>query len=237
MKIKYSLVIPCYNEAKTLPFLIERLVHSFTAKDEIEIILVNNGSTDNSESILQEAAAQYDFLETVHVVKNQGYGYGILQGLNAAKGDFLGWTHADMQADPSDVKIGFKFFEADKNPEALFVKGLRFGRPFSDVIFTMGMSIFDSILFFLPLWDINAQPTLFSRKFYEEWQNPPHDFALDLYAYASAVHKKMTIRKFSVHFGKRLHGVSHWNIDWKSKLKFIKRTMDFSFALRSSWRK
>lgn len=236
MNIQYSLVIPCYNEAATLPSLINRLLANFTEQDNIEIILVDNGSTDHSAEILANAVQNISFLRTVHVPINQGYGYGILQGLNATKGEFLGWTHADMQTDPADAIKGFKVFETHQNPNTLFVKGKRFGRPFADTAFTIGMSCFDSLLFFLPLWDINAQPTLFSRKFYESWKNPPHDFALDLFAYASAVRAKSNVHRFPVHFGARLHGTSHWNINWKSKLKFIRRTMEFSFALRKTWR-
>lgn len=236
MKIQYSLVIPCYNEAATLPILIERLKVSFTEQDSIEIILVNNGSTDNSIEILDEAVLNIPFLRTVHVPLNQGYGYGILQGLAVAQGEYIGWTHADMQTDPADAIKSFELFKTNQNPNTIFVKGKRFGRPFADTVFTFGMSCFDSLLFMLPLWDINAQPTIFSRKFYERWKNPPYDFALDLYAYASAVREGLEIRRFPVCFGMRLHGVSHWNINWKSKIKFIRRTIEFSFALRKKWR-
>lgn len=236
MNIQYSLVIPCYNEAKTLPSLIERLKASFNEQDNIEIILVNNGSTDNSAVILDAAIQNVPFLRTVHVPINQGYGYGILQGLATTQGKYIGWTHADMQTDPADALKGFALFEKYQNAENLFVKGKRFGRPFSDTIFTIGMSFFDSLLFALPLWDINAQPTIFSRKFYESWKNPPHDFALDLYAYASAVRDGLEVHRFPVCFGARLHGTSHWNINWKSKVKFIRRTIEFSFALRKIWR-
>ena len=237
MSTYYSLVIPCYNEAATLPALIERLGAIFAERLDVEVILVNNGSTDNSEQILDIAIKQHLFLKKVHVPINQGYGYGILEGLAVAKGDVLGWTHADMQADPADALVGFAFFEKAENLQFLFVKGKRHGRSLTDVFFTIGMSFFESILFRMPLWDINAQPTLFSREFYENWQNPPHDFALDLYVYATAIKEHQKVQRFPVYFGKRLHGLSHWNIDWRSKIKFIKRTMDFSFSLQKDWRK
>ena len=231
----YSLVIPCYNEAKTLPTLVERLRLCFADTQNYEIILVNNGSTDDSASILAAAEAEYSFLRIVHVPENQGYGWGILQGLAAAEGEYLGWTHADMQTDPADAIEGFTKLHALNVPLA-FVKGRRYGRPPADALFTVGMSCFDSMLFCMPLWDINAQPTLFTRAFYELWQDPPKDFALDLYAYATALKHKARISRFPVLFAQRQHGASHWNINWKAKLKFIKRTMDFSFALKKSWR-
>lgn len=99
-------------------------------------------------------------------------------------------------------------------------------------ILSVGMSIFETILLRQLLWDINAQPTMFSRNFFESWQTPPYDFSLDLYAYYQARYLKVPIYRFPVHFNKRAHGISHWNINWKAKLKFIRRTIHFSLQLR-----
>lgn len=234
MTIHYSLIIPCYNEAKTLPSLLCRLNECYGGTEGYEIILVDNGSTDDSPAILAGAVATMPFARTVRVELNQGYGWGILQGLAAAKGEYLGWTHADMQTDPGDALQGFAKLCTQGGNRA-FVKGRRYGRPLADSAFTVGMSCFDSLLFGLPLWDINAQPTLFTRAFYETWNKPPKDFALDLFAYANAAKQKLPIERFPVLFGKRQHGISHWNVNWMAKLKFIRRTMLFSFALRKIW--
>ncbi len=234
--IACSLVIPCYNEAANLPALIERIAAVFAGKHGYEVILVDNGSIDATPRILAEAVKhRTPLLRTVRVPVNQGYGWGILQGLAAAEGDFLGWTHADMQTDPADALTGFAMLsQGAAAPD--FVKGHRHGRRLADELFTVGMSLFDSMLFGLPLWDINAQPTLFSREFYRSWSNPPHDFALDLYAYATAARARCRIGRFPVHFGPRLHGTSHWNVSLRDKWKFIRRTMQFSLALRRSWK-
>ncbi|WP_227724896.1 glycosyltransferase family 2 protein, partial [Yersinia proxima] len=181
--MKYSLIIPCYNEAANLPLLLERC-KAITFNPDIEVILVDNGSTDTSPEILQQLLPQYPGCRSVRVENNQGYGFGILAGLKAAKGDVLGWTHADMQTDPQDFLRGLALFE--QNGMDIFVKGQRYGRPLSDVIFTVGMSVFETLLLGKAMWDINAQPTLFSRSFFETWQDPPHDFSLDLYVYYRA---------------------------------------------------
>jgi hypothetical protein len=96
----------------------------------------------------------------------------------------------------------------------------------------MGMSFFELILLGKKMWDINAQPTIFSRNFFESWSDPPHDFSLDLFAYYQALQSGLVIYRFPVHFGKRLHGVSHWNINWDARRKFIQRTIDFSLQLK-----
>jgi glycosyltransferase involved in cell wall biosynthesis len=227
--MKFSLVIPCYNEAANIPLLLERC-KGLAQGSDIEVILVDNGSTDNSPEVLLNLLPLYTGCRSVRVEKNQGYGFGILTGLKAAKGEILGWTHADMQTDPQDALQALEIFEM--HGLDIFVKGRRYGRPFTDVVFTLGMSVFETLLLGKPLWDINAQPTLFSRSFFETWLEPPHDFSLDLYTYYLARHKHLEIYRFPVKFGERAHGVSHWNVNLQAKWRFIKRTVDFSLKLK-----
>ena len=138
---------------------------------EVEVVLVNNGSTDNSAEVLQKLTASHSFIRVENVEVNTGYGNGILAGLRSSKTNLLGWTHADMQTDPADILEGLKFFDADN--QNLFVKGKRYGRPHMDVVFTIGMSFFETLFLRKAMWDINAQPTIFSREFFEDWQDPP----------------------------------------------------------------
>ena len=227
--MKLSLVIPCYNEAENLPLLLDRC-RKVALHPSCEVILVDNGSTDSSPDILQELLPAYPGCRSIRVEKNRGYGFGLLCGLKAATGDVLGWTHADMQTDPLDTLSGMRIFE--EHGLNIFVKGRRYGRPLNDVVFTVGMSIFETVLLGKPMWDINAQPTMFSRTFFESWQDPPHDFSLDLFAYYQAIKMGLAVHRFPVRFGERAHGVSHWNVNWAAKRKFIKRTVDFSLQLR-----
>ena len=228
--MKFSLVIPCFNEAANLPLLLERC--KGLVGDAVEVILVDNGSTDNSPDVLRALLPAYPDCRSVRVDVNQGYGYGILVGLRAAQGDILGWTHADLQTDPHDALRGLAMFERDG--EALFVKGRRHGRPLADVLFTLGMSVFETVLLSKPLWDINAQPTMFTRQFFATWTDAPHDFSLDLYAYYQARRQGLRVARFPVLFGDRAHGVSHWNVNWAAKRKFIRRTVEFSLQLRKN---
>jgi glycosyltransferase involved in cell wall biosynthesis len=228
-----SLIIPCYNEGKNLPLLIERC-RSLCSHGDIEVILVDNGSKDNTPEVLAELLSKDTACRSVRVDVNQGYGYGILAGLKSAKGNILAWTHADMQTDPIDLIEGKRLFEA--HGASTFVKGKRYGRPWSDTVFTMGMSFFEMLLLRKFFWDINAQPNIFSKDFFESWTNPPHDFSLDLFVYFEAKRQDLRVVRYPVLFGKRAHGVSHWNIDWKSKIKFIKRTMEFSFTLKKRYK-
>lgn len=230
--MKLSLVIPCYNESENLPLLLNRFEEFENYNQDIEIVIVDNGSTDKTQTILDKLVPKFSFIKRVRVENNQGYGHGILAGLRAASGEILAWTHADMQTDPSDALQAINFFEKKSQPEKLFVKGRRYGRPLTDVFFTTGMALFESLLLRKLMWDINAQPTMFHRDFFNTWILPPNDFSLDLYAYYMAKKKDLEVIRFPVLFGERAHGISHWNISFLAKYRFIKRTLTYSFALQ-----
>lgn len=231
--MKFSLIIPCYNESANLPLLLERC-KGLTEQPGVEVILVDNGSTDDSPQVLERLLPAYPGYRSIRVDVNQGYGFGILSGLRAANGEILGWTHADLQTDPMDALRGLAYF--DQHGPEIFVKGRRYGRPVADVVFTFGMSMFETLLLTKPLWDINAQPTMFSKSFILQWESAPSDFSLDLYAYYQARVKGLSVHRFPVHFGERAHGVSHWNVNWAAKWKFIHRTVGFSLQLKKSLR-
>ena len=207
--INLSIVIPCYNESKSLSILLKNFSQKLNRRD-IELIVVNNGSTDSTKSILFNLKKKYNFLKTIYVKKNIGYGNGILAGLKKSKGNFIAWTHADLQTDPYDVILGFEKY----------------------TFFTIGMSFFETILLKKFLWDINAQPNIFHKEFFKSLDKIPFDFSFDLFFYYNAKRQGLKIIRFPVKFQKRKFGQSHWNFDLKNKMKFIKRTIKYSFELR-----
>lgn len=229
--IKLSVVVPCYDEVENIPLILKRFNEVISRKD-IEVVLVDNGSTDQSPEVLKQLLPSYSYARSIRVDVNQGYGYGIIHGLKACKGQYIGWTHADMQTDPADLIKALEIIEKDNNPENIYVKGNRKGRPFFDQFFTTGMSIYESLYMGVKLYDINAQPNVFSKAFFETWKNPPKDFSLDLYALYMARKAKLQIERFDVVFPERIHGTSHWNDGFQAKWKFIKRTLDFSKKLK-----
>ena len=226
--MKLSIVVPCYNEEQNIPLILKRFGE--VIKEEMEVILVDNGSTDDSAVVLADLLPEYAFARSVRVEVNQGYGYGILRGLKECKGAYIGWTHADMQTDPADILKAMDIIEKEKG--LIFVKGNRKGRPLFDVFFTAGMSLFETCYLHTKLYDINAQPNIFPRVFFDEWKNPPHDFSLDLYALYMARRKNLKVVRFPVLFPERIYGQSKWNTGFKAKWKFIRRTMEFSVKLK-----
>ena len=186
--MKFSLVIPCFNEEGTIKLILERTKYIFEMNN-IELILVNNGSSDNTKYIIENLKKNYPHVKFINLDKNLGYGGGILEGLKHCEGEIIGWTHADLQTDPLDCIDAFNKFKNVSNKYKLFIKGNRKNRQLYDQFFTFGMSLFESILLGKLIYDINAQPTIFPRKYYKSWINPPTDFSLDLYSYYLAKKK------------------------------------------------
>ncbi len=230
--MKLSIVIPCYNEVENIPKLLANYAEVIS-RDDIEIILVNNGSIDGTAEVLAQLLPQYSsFLKVVTVPINNGYGYGILTGLETATGEFIGWTHGDLQTPPRDVIRALDLIEKKGSGSNLYIKGNRYGRPLFDTFFTFGMSIFETIYLGNKLNDINAQPNIFHSSFFTKWNNPPNDFSLDLYVFYTAKKHKLDLVRMPVPFLKRQHGVSKWGTGLLSKWKFIKRTYKFSTDLK-----
>ena len=230
--MKLSIVVPCYNEEKNIPLILERFKQAIN-RDDVCVVLVENGSTDNSASVMDELILKYPFARKVSVKENKGYGFGIMSGLKQCDSEYLGWTHADMQTDPSDVIKALEIIEAQFPLKNVYAKGDRKGRPFMDQVFTMGMSLFETLYLKTPLWDINAQPNIFHRDFFSLWADEaPDDFSLDLFVLYQARKKSIKTCRFDVVFPERIHGASSWNDGFKSKWKFIKRTIDFSRKLK-----
>ncbi len=229
--MKLSVIIPCYNEEKNIPLILAGF-KKIIKRNDVEVLIVNNGSTDGSAVILKNLLPNYSFARVVEIGKNQGYGFGILTGLKESKGEYIGWTHGDMQTSPNDAIKALEIIEKNGNLKNIYVKGRRKGRSLFDRFFTFGMSIFELLYLGELLYDINAQPNIFHRSFFEKWDNPPYDFALDLYAFYMAKKRGLKIIRFPVLFNKRIHGESHWNKNIFSKWKFIKRTISFSRSLK-----
>ena len=104
--MKYSVVLPVYNEAQTLPVTIQRINQFFADnEEEWEIIMVDDGSTDDSDAILQKM--ETEFPSRIKIFKhpyNKGNGATIKTGIKAAQGEIIICMDVDGQHDPGDLR-------------------------------------------------------------------------------------------------------------------------------------
>lgn len=231
--MKLSIIIPCFNEELSLNKLVDNCLRNIN--DNVEIILVDNGSVDNTFNALLNLNLPSNIVP-IRVEKNIGYGNGILFGLNHAKGEIVSWTHADLQTDVSDVLRGFNLFEKELISRNCVVKGVRKNRNILDAFFTFSMGVYSSILLSTWMYDINAQPKIFHREFLKEFKNPPLDFSLDLYLVHFFKSNKIAVKTFPVVFNKRLYGEAKGGGAFKGKYKLILRTLKYISKLKKNLR-
>ena len=227
-----SVVIPCYNESANLPRLLEAVSRAVAADVSMEVIFVDNGSTDDSARVFAELLPQHAFAVGVKVPVNKGYGHGILTGLRSAKGRVVGWTHADLQTDPRDVPDAYRAFRTQLLDGRAVLKGRRVGRPLVDRLFTGGMSIIASLALKGRFSDVNAQPKLFPRTLLDDMDGAPGDFSLDLYLLWLAGRQGYAVLEHPVGFGMRTQGEAKGGGSLRLKWKFTRRTLAFIRRLR-----
>lgn len=230
--MKYSIIIPCYNEGESLLELV-KVLKKFPKKYKVEFILVENGSKDNSREIFEKKLKLDDkHIRKVYVNNNQGYGYGIIQGLKKAKGEYVGWLHADLQYNPLDLVPFFDYIEQHPN-EKLLMKGKRKNRTFIEHFFTFGMGIYESLLFRKHMTNVMAMPVIFNKELIKNHKDFPYDFSIDIYTYALALKEKYNVVHLPIIIQERKKGVSSWNTGIVSRIKLSKKMMTSSIIVKN----
>ncbi len=217
-----SIILPCYNESGNIPIILERL-SKFWPDINFELIMVNNGSTDDSALVLEEMKRKYTgFLRIVTIEKNIGYGHGILTGLKAASAEILAYSHADIQTPPEDIIKAYHLLkEKNYNIQKTLIKGMRVNRHKEEVFLTSSLAQVVEMILGYPMEDINGQPKLFSQNLLKNLIAPPTDFSFDVYIMYLAKITGLQLITFPVDFGVRIHGKSKWASNILSKYKTI----------------
>ena len=101
-----SAFFPCYNDAETIEAVVRRAEVALRALvDDVEIIVVDDGSRDASLRVLRDLAEVLPCLRVIPHFTNRGYGSALLSGFAAAKNEWVFYTDGDGQYDPSEVAM------------------------------------------------------------------------------------------------------------------------------------
>ncbi len=101
-----SVTVPICNEAGTLPALCARIRETLQAVGRPwELILVNDGSTDGSDELLDEIAAADPQIKVIHFRRNFGQTAAMMAGFDFAKGEIIIPIDGDLQNDPADIPL------------------------------------------------------------------------------------------------------------------------------------
>ncbi|MBN1783228.1 bifunctional glycosyltransferase family 2/GtrA family protein [bacterium] len=101
---KLSIVIPCFNEKDTLRACVERVLTIADEKLGLEVIVVDDCSTDGSQEIAKTIAQDYPVVRVILHERNRGKGAALRTGIGHATGHFVAIQDADLEYDPHDLK-------------------------------------------------------------------------------------------------------------------------------------
>ena len=109
-----TFVIPCKNEEKTIAKTIEKCFEAVYPKEKIEVIVINDGSTDDTINVLRGLERKFEKLRVVDWKTNRGKRYGMAEGIRAAGGEIIIQLDSDSYIDPETFANIIKPFENDE---------------------------------------------------------------------------------------------------------------------------
>src|ERR1700741_2486208 len=167
LSMKLSVVIPVYNERATLRQLVNRVL-SLQVPFELELLCVDDGSTDSSREILQDLQTQHPELRVFLQPRNMGKGAALRRGIQEATGEFVVIQDADLEYDPAEYPL---LLEPLIDGKADVVYGSRFmgGRPHRVLYFwrSVGnclLTLFSNAVTDLNLTDMETCYKVFRRE-------------------------------------------------------------------------
>lgn len=147
MDLKISVIIPCYNEVKTIRDVVLRVLD---VNEASEIIIVDDGSTDGTRDILPNIEAEFELVRVVLHEKNQGKGAAVRTGFDAATGDVLLIQDADQEYDPRDYPTLLRPIRegiTDVVYGSRFLGGPRKAMFFWNMVANRSLTLFTNILY------------------------------------------------------------------------------------------
>ncbi|OGM93705.1 hypothetical protein A2935_01635 [Candidatus Wolfebacteria bacterium RIFCSPLOWO2_01_FULL_47_17b] len=225
--MKFSLVIPAYDEGATIESVVRGVVRVLRRdKFDFEVVVVDNGSTDNTAEILAALKKEMAEVKTVRVFPNRGYGNGFLTGLSNSSGEILGWMHADSQVDPEKIPALYnKLLSEDLD----LCRAVRIERKesFFRIVQSRAYNTLFRLLFGGRHRDINGSPKIFKRAFYERLNLFSRDWFLDPELMIKAMRIGSKIGEVEIYWDARKGGPSH--VSLLTALEFLKNLLKYRF--------
>lgn len=187
MEPAYSIVIPAYNEGARLGPTLERVLAYVHAQQwDAEVIVINDGSRDNTADIVREFAAKDPMLRLVENPGNRGKGYSVRNGMLNARGRLVLFSDADLSSPieessklfaaistGADIAIGSRWLRAETQTQRQPLHRQIFGRIFNLLLrLTLGLKFKDTQCGF-KVFKQSAVQTIFPLQRIERWGFDP----------------------------------------------------------------
>jgi len=184
---RYSIIVPAYNEAERLgSSLHQMLAYIAESKWEAEIIVVNDGSRDQTAAVVKEFSSRNPIVRLIENPGNRGKGYSVRNGMLNASGQLLLFTDADLSSpieeapkllaaieNGADVAIGSRYLQSELQTRKQPIHRRMLGRAFNLALrVILGLSYVDTQCGF-KAFTRNAVNTVFPNMKIERWGFDP----------------------------------------------------------------
>lgn len=222
-----SVVIPVYNEEKTLRTLVEQVKEVPINK---EIILVDDGSSDNSPKILEELQKENPDLKVVIKGYNSGKGATLVEGFKHASGDYVIVQDADLEYDPNDY---LKMIDALSSQKADVIYGSRFSGNYEDMssLHYFGnkfLTLITNVLYGVLLTDMETCYKLVPTKFVKSINIKSKKFNFEPEITAKILKSGLRIKEIPINYKGRSHADGK-KITWKDGISALSTLIWFRF--------
>jgi len=219
-----SVIVPVYNELKTIRQILEKINSVDIDK---EIIVIDDGSFDGTEKILGEI--KYNNLRIIHHSSNRGKGAAVLTGLSHAQGEFIIIQDADLEYEPNDY---LKLMGTIKEDNADIVLGARFQKGYHGLlIHRLGnrlLTVLLNLLFNMRLNDCFTCYKLFRKDTIKALNLKEQSFTIETEIVAKAAKKGLNISEVPVSYHPRTYSEGK-KIRCKDGIRAIKSIIRYRF--------
>lgn len=167
MNYKFQIYLSCYNEAETISRNIDELFMTFIADDcSFEIIVVDNNSTDSTQSKVLEQTQKYDNLRIITLSENLGYSGSVLTAIRDATADYIVVMDGDFQFPPIYIRPLYeKLLEGN---EIVFIHRTKLIGSLNRKIASRFFVVVLWLVMRFPHTDLNGGMRIMTRNFYRQ---------------------------------------------------------------------
>jgi len=204
-----SIFFPAYNDSGTIASLvITALQTARTLTPDHEVIVVNDGSADNTAEILDELARTYPEVRIVHHEKNRGYGGALRTGFASATRELVFYTDGDGQYDPAEMEVLWRRFDDSVD----LVNGYKISRsdPLHRIVIGRIYHHTVKILFGLKVRDVDCDFRLMRRSIFNTVHLEKNSGVICLEIMKKITDGGFRIVEVPVHHYHRAHGKSQF---------------------------
>lgn len=204
-----SAFFPCYNDARTIGDLVVRVEEELRRlTDDYEIIVVNDGSSDDSAAVLRNLQTRVERLKVVTHEVNRGYGSALRSGFSQATKELVFYTDGDGQYDVGELPVLLMLMTSDTH----FVNGVKMTRqdpPYRVVIGNLHRFL-TRWAFWLPVSDVDCDFRLVRRSMVEQLVLRSNSGSICVELVKQAQRAGAGFREVSVHHYERQWGESQF---------------------------